>query len=84
MLVLTRKAGQSILIGKNVKIKILGVSGNQVELGIEAPKDVLILREELIERIKEFTKKSSERKITDTQIKNLKDMASLLKSSKED
>ncbi len=78
MLVLTRKAGQSILIGKDIKIKIIGVSGNQVELGIEAPKDVLILREELIEKIKEFTKKSSERKITDSQIKNLKDVADLI------
>ena len=42
MLVLTRKAGEQILIGKDVLVKILEVQGNRVQLGIEAPKDVKI------------------------------------------
>lgn len=50
MLVLTRKPGQEVRIGKDITIQFLGVRGNQVRFGIEAPKDVLILRTELESR----------------------------------
>lgn len=47
MLLLTRNVTQSLYIGDNIKITICGVSGNQVKVGIEAPKEVPILREEI-------------------------------------
>lgn len=49
MLVLSRKRGESILIGENVSIKILDIRGNTIRIGIEAPKDIPISRSELLE-----------------------------------
>jgi carbon storage regulator len=49
MLVLSRKPSQSIMIGSDIKITIVKVERNQVRIGIEAPRDVTILRDELIE-----------------------------------
>jgi carbon storage regulator len=46
MLILTRKEGESILIGKDVRVHIMEIRGNQVRVGIEAPPETLILREE--------------------------------------
>lgn len=51
MLVLSRNHGQSIIINDNITITVLGVTGNQVRLGIDAPKDVSINREEVQERV---------------------------------
>jgi len=48
MLVLTRKPHESLAIGDNIEITVLNVKGNQVQIGINAPKDVCILRDELI------------------------------------
>jgi len=47
MLVLTRKSGESILIGGEIRVRVLGASGSRVRLGIEAPNDVRIVREKL-------------------------------------
>jgi len=52
MLILTRWTDQSIFIGDNIQIKVLGTRGNRVRIGIEAPKDCVILREECLERFK--------------------------------
>ncbi len=52
MLVLERKTGESIIIGDNIKLKIFKVQGNSVRIGIEAPREVLIYREEIYEEIK--------------------------------
>lgn len=52
MLILTRRISESIIIGDNVKITVLGVKGNQVRLGIDAPKDLSVHREEIYDRIK--------------------------------
>lgn len=52
MLVLTRKLGEAITIGDNIKIVIVDLDGTQVKLGIEAPRDVEVYREELFEKIK--------------------------------
>ena len=52
MLILTRKPNEQIRIGNDVTIAILGVKGNQVRIGIDAPKDVAVHREEIYERIK--------------------------------
>ena len=52
MLILTRRAGETVMIGSDVTITVLGVKGNQVRIGINAPKDVAVHREEIFERIK--------------------------------
>jgi carbon storage regulator len=51
MLILTRRAGESIMIGDGVTITVLGVKGNQVRIGVNAPKDLSVHREEIYERI---------------------------------
>jgi carbon storage regulator len=51
MLILTRRISESIIVGDDVKITVLGVKGNQVRLGIDAPKDVSVHREEIYMRI---------------------------------
>ena len=52
MLILTRKSDESIIIGNNIKVKVLKIQGNQVHIGIEAPKDFSIYREEIFEQIR--------------------------------
>ena len=52
MLILTRRVGETVMIGDEVTITVLGVKGNQVRIGINAPKHVAVHREEIYERIK--------------------------------
>jgi len=52
MLILTRRVGETLMIGDEVTVTVLGVKGNQVRLGVNAPKDVAVHREEIYERIK--------------------------------
>lgn len=52
MLILTRKSGESLLIGDDVEITILSVRGGQVKIGVKAPKEVAVHREEVYQRIK--------------------------------
>lgn len=58
MLILTRRVGESLMIGEQVTVTVLGVKGNQVRIGVNAPKDVTVHREEIYERIQK--EKSSE------------------------
>ncbi len=51
MLILTRRIGETLMIGDDISITVLGVKGNQVRLGVNAPKDVAVHREEIYERI---------------------------------
>ena len=52
MLILTRRVGETVMIGNDVTVTILGVKGNQVRVGVNAPRDVAVHREEIFERIK--------------------------------
>jgi carbon storage regulator len=52
MLILTRRVGETVMIGNDVTVTVLGVKGNQVRVGVNAPKDVAVHREEIFERIK--------------------------------
>lgn len=53
MLILTRKVGENLLIGDDISITVLSVRGNQVKIGVDAPKDISVHREEIYHRIKE-------------------------------
>ena len=52
MLILTRRVGETLMIGDKVTVTVLGVKGNQVRLGVDAPKDVAVHREEIFDRIR--------------------------------
>lgn len=51
MLILTRRIGETLMVGDNVSITVLGVKGNQVRIGVNAPKEVSVHREEIYQRI---------------------------------
>ena len=53
MLILTRRIGEALMVGNDVSITVLGVKGNQVRLGIDAPKDIAVHREEIFNKIKD-------------------------------
>ncbi|MCA2004284.1 MAG: carbon storage regulator CsrA [Ignavibacterium sp.] len=73
MLILTRKLNEEINIDGEITIKIISISDNQVKLGIEAPKDVQIVRKEVLDRVKESTKDALKKvKEKPSEIKGLK------------
>ena len=53
MLILTRRVGETLIIGDDVSVTVLGVRGNQVRLGVDAPKDVAVHREEIYQKIQD-------------------------------
>ncbi|MCV2403371.1 carbon storage regulator CsrA [Marinomonas sp. C2222] len=60
MLILTRRVGETLMVGDEVSVTVLGVKGNQVRIGINAPKDVSVHREEIYLRIQKEQDESSE------------------------
>lgn len=67
MLILTRRIGETLIIGDDVNITVLGVKGNQVRLGINAPKDVSVHREEIYLRIQQEKQGTDGEHSTDTE-----------------
>lgn len=77
MLILTRKAGETIAIGEEIKITVLGIQGKQVKLGITAPGKVSVYREEIFKKIQlENVKASMSLK------EDLQELARIIKASK--
>lgn len=70
MLALTRKKGDSIIIGDNIEVVILGIQGEQVKLGIVAPREVSVHRKEIYEQIKKENKEA----IHNVNVKALKEL----------
>ena len=60
MLILTRKTGESLLVGDDVEITVLSVRGSQVKLGVNAPKDIAVHRQEIYQKIKDTASHKSE------------------------
>lgn len=75
MLVLTRKLGQNILIGENVSVRVIRIENNKVQLGISAPRNVVVFRQEVVDKIKQFN-----RSATRTDHLRLKGVAKLIKN----
>ena len=59
MLILTRKSGESLMIGEDISVTVLGVKGNQVRIGIDAPKDISVHREEVFDKIKDKSEENN-------------------------
>ncbi len=68
MLILTRKIGESILIGDNIRVMVLEVRGRQIRLGIEAPTDIVVLREEIAQRLADENLQAANSQFQDVQL----------------
>lgn len=78
MLVLTRKNDESIIIDDKIKVKVVGIEGNQVKLGIEAPREIKIHRKEVYEQIEAENKEAAK-----TEVKSLKDIVDLVEKQRK-
>lgn len=65
MLILTRRSGESLYLGDNIKVTVLSVQGKQIKLGLEVPKDMTVYREEVYKRVQEQNKLAIESKDDD-------------------
>lgn len=68
MLILTRRVGETVMIGEDVTVTVLGVKGTQVRIGVNAPREVAVHREEIFERIKREESGEGEDRPNDAEI----------------
>ena len=68
MLVLRRKLGESVMLGENIEVQVLGIEGETVKLGFSAPQHIQILRKELVESILQENLKAGKQKLDQTQL----------------
>ena len=78
MLILTRKIGEGIILGDDIRIAVLEIRGKQIRIGIEAPPEVVVLREEIYQRIQEENLQAAGVRDVD-----LKELANIWKQKKE-
>ncbi len=78
MLILTRKIGEGIILGDDIRISVLEIRGKQIRIGIEAPTDVVVLREEIYQRVQEENLRAAGVRDVD-----LKEIANLWKQKKK-
>ena len=78
MLILTRKIGEGIILGDDIRIAVLEIRGKQIRIGIEAPQNVVVLREEIYQRIQEENLQAAGVRDVD-----LKEIANLWKTKKK-
>lgn len=71
MLVLTRKPGEAIMVGDDIELVVIGVEGDQVKLGIQAPKQIDIYRKEIYQTIKESNQEAAKLPVDMNEIKKM-------------
>jgi len=72
MLVLSRKLNETILIGDNIRVTLLGIDGDKIKLGVDAPRDIKVFREELIEATKTTNKQALDAPVVSYDLSKLK------------
>ena len=72
MLVLSRKLNETILIGDNIRVTLLGIDGDKIKVGIDAPKDIKVFREELIEATKMTNKQALDAPVVSFDLSKIK------------
>jgi len=72
MLVLSRKLNETIVIGDNIRVTLLGIDGDKIKLGVDAPRDVKVFREELLEATKATNKQALDAPIVSFDLSKIK------------
>ena len=65
MLVLSRKINETLVIGENIRVTVLGIEGEQVRIGIEAPREIRVLRQEIFDAIQEANRQAARAGVTE-------------------
>ena len=87
MLVLSRKLNETIVIGENIRVTLLGIDGDKIKLGVDAPRDIKVFREELLEATKSTNKQALDAPVISFDLSKMKKAAAeavIQKSSAED